>query len=99
MKQNTHNSSDSQNIMVVIHAINFHSAKAIITANEAPLGTGQILTLKKDIDYVLEMKTDVKFVLVAKRTEAKVDMTSGRDCFLEEVLHLLSLLSSRQYVT
>lgn len=31
------------------------------------------------------MKTDVMFVLVAKRTDTKVDMTNGRDYFLEEV--------------
>lgn len=71
-----------------MYAINFHSAKAIITANEAPIGTDQVLTLKKHIDCVLKMKTDVKFVLVAKRTDAKVDMTNGRDYFLEEVLQL-----------
>ena len=63
-----------------------HSAKVIITANEAPFGMDQILTLKKDIDCVLEMKTETKYVLVAQRTETKVNMTEGRDYYLEEVL-------------
>ena len=60
-------------------------AKVIITANEAPYGTGQVLPLKTDVDCVLDRLSDAKFVLVAQRTETEVNMKVGRDYYLEEV--------------
>ena len=72
-------------MILVSRLLLLSKAKVIITANEAPYGTDQVLPLKKDIDCVLDRLSDTKFVLVAKRTETKVNMKMGRDYYLEEV--------------
>ena len=59
-------------------------AKAIITANKRVVG-GEVGPLKERVDNALKGNTEVKLVLVAKRTEDIVNMTKDRDFFLEKV--------------
>ena len=55
----------------------------VITANTTPLN-GMILKLKESLDEAVS-NSNVKHVLVFKRTDGEVSMKSGRDEFLEEV--------------
>jgi len=58
-------------------------AKIVITANEGLRGSKRI-PLKKTVDQALEGVDIVNTVLVVKRTEAEVQMVSGRDFWMED---------------
>ncbi len=58
--------------------------RVVLTANEGLRG-GKIIPLKKTVDAALE-GTQVDRVLVARRTEAKVNMQAGRDFSLEDLM-------------
>ena len=57
--------------------------KVVVTANEGLRG-GRKVPLKKTVDRAVEGMTFVSTVLVARRTEAEVDMEPGRDYWLDE---------------
>jgi acetyl-CoA synthetase len=58
-------------------------AKIVVTANEGLRGSKRI-PLKKTVDQALEGVDIVDTVLVVKRTEAEVQMVSGRDFWMED---------------
>jgi len=53
-------------------------AKIVVTA-DAGYRRGQCVTLKQNVDHALEGNTDVKRVIVAKRTTIDVHIEEGRD--------------------
>ncbi len=57
--------------------------KLVVTANEGLRG-GKRVPLKKTVDRAVAGLSLVETVLVARRTETEVDMTSGRDLWLDE---------------
>ncbi len=57
--------------------------KVVVTANEGLRG-GRKVPLKKTVDRAVEGMSFVETVLVARRTEAEVDMEPGRDYWLDE---------------
>jgi acetyl-CoA synthetase len=57
--------------------------RIVVTANEGLRG-GRRLPLKKTIDSAIEGLSSIESVLVARRTETAVPMTSGRDFWLDE---------------
>jgi acetyl-CoA synthetase len=58
-------------------------AEVVITVNEAPRGPKSV-PLKHIVDTAVEGLSQVRSVLVARRTEAKVPMRAGRDHWLDE---------------
>jgi acetyl-CoA synthetase len=60
--------------------------KVVVTANEGLRG-GKKVPLKKTVDRAIEGMALVETVLVARRTEADVEMEPGRDHWLEEECH------------
>ena len=60
--------------------------KVVVTANEGLRG-GRRVPLKKTVDRAVEGMSVVETVLVARRTEANVEMRAGRDFWLEEECH------------
>jgi acetyl-CoA synthetase len=60
--------------------------KVVVTANEGLRG-GKKVPLKKTVDRAIEGMATVETVLVARRTDTEVDMTPGRDLWLEEECH------------
>ncbi len=58
-------------------------AKVVVTANEGLRG-GRILRLKRTVDRAVDGLDVVETVLVARRTEAEVEMKSGRDFWLDD---------------
>ncbi len=58
-------------------------AKVIITANEAMRGNKRV-PLKSIVDEAIQGMTAVQNVLVARRTDAEVNMETGRDLWLDE---------------
>jgi len=58
-------------------------AKMVLTANEGLRG-GKRIPLKATVDRAIEGMSDVTRVLVARRTDAEVEMTLGRDFWLED---------------
>ena len=59
----------------------------MITADEGLRGSKKI-SLKSTVDKALETSDVVESVLVYQRTGAEIQMQSGRDSYLEEVLLL-----------
>jgi acetyl-CoA synthetase len=59
------------------------SCKVVVTANEGLRG-GKRIPLKKTVDRAIEGISLVETVLVARRTDAEVEMRSGRDYWLAE---------------
>jgi len=57
--------------------------KVVVTANEGLRG-GRKVPLKKTVDRAVEGMSFVDTVLVARRTDAEVDMEPGRDHWLDE---------------
>ncbi len=57
--------------------------KLVVTANEGLRG-GKKVALKKTVDRAIDGLALVETVLVARRTEADVPMTAGRDLWLDE---------------
>ncbi|MBI4818356.1 MAG: acetate--CoA ligase [Deltaproteobacteria bacterium] len=57
--------------------------RVVVTANEGMRG-GKRVHLKKIVDRAIEGMSMVDTVLVARRTDAEVDMVSGRDHWLDE---------------
>lgn len=62
-------------------------SKVVITADEGLRGSKKI-SLKSTVDKALETSDVVESVLVYQRTGAEIQMQSGRDSYLEEVLLL-----------
>ena len=60
--------------------------KVVVTANEAVRGP-KTIPLKRIVDRAIEGMSMVETVLVARRTDADVPMTSGRDLWLDEEAH------------
>ncbi len=57
--------------------------RVVVTANEGLRG-GRKIPLKKITDRAVEGMSSVRAVLVARRTDTKVEMASGRDFWLDE---------------
>ncbi len=57
--------------------------RVVITANEGLRG-GRRIPLKKIVDRAIEGMSSVETVLVARRTDAEVEMQPGRDLWLDE---------------
>jgi acetyl-CoA synthetase len=57
--------------------------RVVVTANEGLRG-GRKIPLKKITDRAVEGMSSIRAVLVARRTEAEVDMVSGRDYWLDD---------------
>ncbi len=60
--------------------------RIVVTANEGMRG-GKRIPLKKITDRAIEGMSLVDTVLVARRTDADVDMVAGRDYWLDEECH------------
>lgn len=60
--------------------------RVVVTANEGLRG-GRAVPLKKTVDRAVEGMAMVDTVLVARRTDADVDMAHGRDHWLDEECH------------
>ena len=60
--------------------------RVVVTANEGLRG-GRAVPLKKTVDRAVEGMAMVDTVLVARRTDADVDMAPGRDHWLDEECH------------
>jgi acetyl-CoA synthetase len=60
--------------------------RVVVTANEGLRG-GRRVPLKKTVDRAIEGMSMVQAVLVARRTDADVDMEPGRDLWLEDECH------------
>ncbi|MBL8685154.1 MAG: acetate--CoA ligase [Myxococcales bacterium] len=58
-------------------------AKVVVTANEAPRGAKSV-ALKALVDAALQGISQVKSVLVVRRTDGPCAMTAGRDHFLDD---------------
>jgi acetyl-CoA synthetase len=58
-------------------------AKIVVTANEGLRG-GRTLPLKRTVDHAVDGLSMVGTVLVARRTDAEIDMRAGRDFWLDE---------------
>ncbi len=61
-------------------------AEVVVTANEGLRG-GKRIPLKATVDRAVDGLSSVRSVLVARRTEAEVAMTPGRDHALEEEMN------------
>ena len=57
--------------------------RIVVTANEGLRG-GRRLRLKRTVDQAIEGLASIDCVLVARRTDAEVDMKAGRDHWLDE---------------
>ena len=60
--------------------------RVVVTANEGLRG-GKTIPLKRITDRAIEGMSMVETVLVARRTDTKVEMVSGRDYWLDEECH------------
>src|SRR5438105_1170972 len=61
----------------------------VLTADEGVRG-GRPIPLKQNTDAALQKCPDVKTVVVVKRTNARVEMKSGRDVFYDEAVKKVS---------
>ena len=61
------------------------NSKYVVTADQGLRG-GKVIELKKTVDLAMKGCRDIKTCLVVKRTGADVNMTSGRDVYLQDRL-------------
>ncbi|PWH86093.1 acetate--CoA ligase [Brumimicrobium oceani] len=73
--------------------INDASCKMVITADGSYRGAKEI-NLKSIVDKALLDSPSVENVLVAKRTQCEIEMTSGRDFFLSDLISAASTVCS-----
>ena len=76
----------------LMERLNDSEAKILVTS-DGGFRAGKVIPLKKNADIAMEGALSVKRCLVVKRIGTSIDMTDGRDFFLEEEISKDDILS------